>query len=102
MVTKAKVLSLVSVLVALIASTIFAQDYRGRIQGTVSDPSSAVLSEATVTLTNVNTGIAVVHKTNENGRYLFDLVEPGMYRVSVEAPGFKKFAEENISLATRG
>ena len=98
MVPRVRILFLAGV---LLTTVLFGQDYRGRIQGVVSDPSHAVITEATVTLTNVNTGIAVVRKTNESGHYLFDLVEPGMYRISIEAPGFNKFAQENISLATR-
>ena len=79
-----------------------AQEYRGRIQGTISDPSQSVIAGATVTLSNINTGINAVRTTNERGHYLFDLVEPGNYRLTVEATGFSKFVQENISLATRG
>ena len=101
MVTKARFGVLLSALLALSANGLFGQDYRGRIQGIVTDPTHAIISEATVTLVNVNTGIAVVRKTNADGLYLFDLVEPGTYRISMEAPGFKKFAEDNISVSTR-
>lgn len=78
------------------------QDYRGRIQGTVTDASQAVIAGAAVTLLNVNTGVATARQSNESGHYLFDLVEPGVYRISVEAPGFSKLVQENISLPTRG
>ena len=33
----------------------FAQDYRGRVQGVVSDPTNAAIAQATVTLVNMNT-----------------------------------------------
>ncbi len=79
-----------------------AQEYRGRIQGTITDPSQAVIAGATVTLSNVNTGINTVRSTNDSGHYLFDLVEPGTYRITVEATGFSKSVQENISLATHG
>src|ERR1700761_828464 len=78
-----------------------AQEYRGRIQGTVTDPSQSVIAGATVTLSNINTGINAVRTANESGHYLFDLVEPGSYRLTVEATGFSKFIQENIGLATR-
>ena len=78
-----------------------AQEYRGRIQGTISDPSQSVIAGATVTLSNVNTGVNAVRTTNECGHYLFDLVEPGNYRLTVEATGFSKFVQENISLGAR-
>ena len=86
----------------LLAAVLFAQDYRGRIQGSVRDSSEAVIPGATVTLLNINTGISVVRKTNETGHYMFDLVEPGTYSVTVETPGFAKSVRENVPLAARG
>jgi len=79
-----------------------AQDYRGRIQGVVRDSSDAVVAGANVTLSNVNTGITTVRRTNETGHYIFDLVEPGTYSVTVETPGFSKFVRENVPLASKG
>src|SRR5262249_15487317 len=89
-------------LFALLAALLSAQDYRGRIQGVVRDSSSAVVAGATVTLHNVNTGISTVRKTGEIGHYIFDLVEPGSYRITVEAAGFTRFVQENIPLASHG
>ena len=86
----------------LLAAVLPGQDYRGRIQGDVRDSSNAVIAGATVTLSNVNTGISTVRKTNETGHYLFDLVEPGAYKVSVETPGFSRFVQENVPLASKG
>jgi len=61
-----------------------AQEYRGRVQGVVSDVSQAVVVDAKVTLTNVKTGVSTARTTDHTGHYLFDLVEPGSYRVTVE------------------
>ena len=61
----------------LLAAGLPAQEYRGRIQGNVTDPSSAVVSGATVRLVNVATGVENLKQTDSHGRYLFDLVEPG-------------------------
>jgi hypothetical protein len=79
-----------------------AQEYRGRIQGAVTDPSDAVIPGATVTLLNINTNAAVRRQTDESGRYLFDLVEPGAYSVSVESEGFNRFLQQNILVENRG
>ena len=84
------------------ASVLHAQEYRGRVQGTVADPSNAVIAGATVTLTNIEKGIATSRTTSEAGRYLFDLVEPGRYTVAVEAQGFTRFKQENILVQNRG
>ncbi len=80
----------------------FAQSYRGRVQGVVTDPTKAVINNATVTLTNVATGVAVVRQTSGTGLYLFDFVDPGTYSVTVEAAGFGKFVQENILVQMRG
>jgi hypothetical protein len=89
-------------LVLLIAARAGAQEYRARVQGTVSDPSEAVVLGATVTLHNTNTGVSVVRTTDTTGHYLFDLVEPGTYTVAVEMKGFKRFVQENILVENRG
>ncbi len=79
-----------------------AQDYRARVQGIVTDQTQAVISGSTVTLLNVQTGVKTVRQTSDSGLYLFDLVEPGTYSLSVEAVGFGKFVQENILVQTRG
>src|SRR5581483_12515300 len=51
---------------------------------------------------NVNTGVRVARQTSDTGLYLFDLVDPGTYTVTVEATGFAKYIQENIVVQTRG
>ena len=80
---------------------LLAQDYRARVQGTVTDSSEAAVAGAKVTLRNINTGIEVVKESAANGHYLFDFVEPGTYHVSVEMAGFAKSSKENILVQTR-
>jgi hypothetical protein len=89
------------VLCAFLSSAAFGQEYRGRIQGGVMDSSQAVIAGATVTLLNGKTGISTVQLTVENGRYLFDLVEPGTYRITVEVQGFNKFVLDNLAVPSR-
>jgi hypothetical protein len=89
-------------LLLILAATGFAQDYRGRIEGLVTDQSKAVIAGANVTLLNVNTGVKVVKQTSETGLYLFDLVDPGTYSVTIESTGFNRFIQENIVVQTRG
>jgi hypothetical protein len=86
----------------LFASLAMAQDYRGRVEGIVTDQSKATIAGAAVTLLNVNTGVRVVRETSASGLYLFDLVEPGSYSITVEAPGFGKFLQENFPVQSRG
>lgn len=91
-----------TLLLVMLCFTALAQSYRGRVQGIVTDPSRAVIIGADVTLLNVATGIKSVRKTSETGLYLFDMVEPGTYTVTVEIAGFGKFVQENIVVQMRG
>ncbi len=90
-----------SALALLTAGLASAQEYRGRIQGNVTDPTNAVAVGATVTLHNTNTGVSTVRSTDVAGHYLFDLVEPGTYSLTVEMAGFKRFVQENILVENR-
>src|SRR5579871_1112406 len=82
--------------------TIVAQEYRGRVQGIVTDPSHAAVANGHVSLRNVNTGVEVVRDSDAAGHYLFDFVNPGTYSVTVEATGFQRFVQENITVVTGG
>jgi hypothetical protein len=84
---------------AVVAS---AQEYRGRVQGVVTDATDAAISGAAVRLQNVDTGVAVVKPTDNYGHYLFDLVVPGTYKLVTETPGFSRFEQENILVQNRG
>src|SRR6195256_125357 len=89
-------------LLLIFASYGWAQDYRGRIEGLVTDQTKSVIAGATVTLANVKTGVRSVRRTSDTGLYVFDLVEPGEYSVSVETPGFGKFLQENVVVQSHG
>ncbi len=98
-----KSLSLAAIsLFALLIPPAFAQTYRGTVRGLVTDQSAAVLPGATVTLTNVNTGVKTVKESDKSGLYVFDYVDPGTYRVSVDAPGFGNFLQENVAVQSGG
>jgi len=58
------------------------------ISGTVTDASSAVIANATVTATEVDTKAMRVGQTDAGGHYLFSQVNPGTYRVTVRLTGF--------------
>jgi hypothetical protein len=79
-----------------------AQQFRARVQGIVTDESHAVITNAAVTLLNVNTGIRSTRQTTETGLYLFDGVDPGTYSVAIEIAGFNKFVQENVLVQSGG
>src|SRR3954447_22735475 len=89
-------------LAALFSAICLGQEFRGRIQGTVFDSTHSAIAGANVTILNTGTGVSTKRQTNEAGHYLFDLVEPGTYNVSAEAPGFSGFTAQNIALQQRG
>lgn len=91
-----------SVLLVMLSSSAAAQSYRGRISGIVTDQTQAVVAGATVTLLNIHTGVRTVRQTSETGLYVFDLVDPGTYTITVEFPGFSRFIQENIVVQMRG
>ena len=68
------------------------------LRGTVTDQSGAVVAGAKVTLTNTGTGISRTINTENDGAYVFDLVQVGKYRVTVEKPGFTTFIRDGITL----
>ena len=89
-------------LAVLLATALKAQEFRGRIQGTVVDSSGGVLVGANVTLINKDTGVSANRKTNETGHFIFDLITPGTYSVTVEFTGFSKSVQDGIILQQRG
>src|SRR5437016_4867758 len=80
-----------AVISLLVLPSIFAQTTisTGSIQGTVTDPSGAVVNGAKVTITNRDTNQVITTKTNSAGAYISGALIPGNYMVKVEASGFK-------------
>ena len=92
--------SVVALALALSALSLssLAQTTTGRILGTVTDPSGAVLSGATVTITDTQRGTTRVLKTDQAGAYVAPNLDPGVYKVRAEAQGFKTVERLNIQL----
>src|ERR1035441_8286219 len=70
--------------------TCWGQD-RGTMLGRVTDPSSAVIAGATITVTNSDTGIKTRTSTNEAGNYVVRGLTFGRYEIACEAKGFRKY-----------
>ncbi|HST52930.1 MAG TPA: carboxypeptidase regulatory-like domain-containing protein [Pyrinomonadaceae bacterium] len=80
-----------------LAATARAQ-FRAGIQGTVTDPTGAIVTEATVTLKDNGTGKTQQVATSGEGFYRFSELAPGSYTVTVEKTGFKKSTLENVTV----
>jgi hypothetical protein len=68
------------------------------LQGTVKDPSGAVISRAQVTIRNVETGASQVTTTDASGHYSFSNVQAGNSTLFVSSPGFKRYDLSNFYL----
>jgi hypothetical protein len=76
----------------------FAQSSNATLGGTVSDSSGALIPEVAVTATNTQTGIAGAATSNETGAYQFSALQPGLYKVSAELPGFRTQTYNEVTL----
>ncbi|HXG94603.1 MAG TPA: carboxypeptidase regulatory-like domain-containing protein [Blastocatellia bacterium] len=85
-----------SMLVPLFLGAAFAQSSKGIIVGTVTDPAGAVVSAATVKITNTATNTSRETTTTSEGNFRIDAVDPGTYKVEVAASGFKTVTRENV------
>ena len=83
----------------LIASLSSAQEFRGTLQGDVTDPTKAAVSNAAVSLKNADTGIERSMVSDESGHYLFTFVAPGTYTLTIKSPGFKTTVREKVKLS---
>jgi hypothetical protein len=79
----------------LISATVWAQTTvgTGSIVGTVTDSSGALVSDAKVVITDVDTGQLLNLTTNASGSYNSGPLDPGGYRVQVSLKGFKSVEE---------
>ena len=85
---------------ALVVSLSNGQSNSGNIQGTVSDSTGAALPKATVTVRNLDTGATVSTETTDAGLYSAPNLPPGRYVLTVEAPNFKKYVREGVTVPT--
>lgn len=87
-------------LLPLLAGSVLAQFDSGQIAGFVRDPSESVISGASVTVQNDNTGERRSTTTNASGYYVFPNLVVGGYTLTAEAQGFKKSVQTGITLSS--
>ncbi len=81
----------------LTAGSAFAQVAgTGSIEGIVTDPSGAIVPGASVTATNVATGVDTPVKTTNSGVFAIPTLPPGEYTVTVTAVGFQTLKQQHV------
>src|SRR5712691_2014719 len=90
------------VFVFLLAVGSFGQTFRGAINGTVTDPSGAVVANASVKATNVATDVAITATTTSDGAFSFQDLPLGTYKISVSASGFQPVTVDNVTVTAGG
>ncbi len=89
--TRIRKLLRVATIFAVAAFYAAAQDTSARLSGTVTDPTGSAVPNAVVTLTNSATKAEMAHVTSNNrGEYTALQLPPGIYTVTVAAPGFQR------------
>jgi len=80
------------------AGTMSAQQVSGRIDGSVGEATGNVIAGAEVKVTSESTGQSREAKSSANGTFEFTNLQPGMYKVEVIHPGFKRLQQAKIEL----
>ena len=76
-----------------------AQTSKGTLTGVVRDISGAVIADANVTITNVETSESRAAKTSALGAYRLDAIAPGHYILQVVATGFERYEVKSLTIA---
>lgn len=83
-------------LLLLFASTTFAQTGTTSIRGTILEKTGGVVAGATVRLSSAALSVERTTTSRETGQYEFVALHPGIYVLTVEAPGFQKYEQRSI------
>src|ERR1700730_11631124 len=75
-----------------------AQNQNATVNGTITDPSGAVVPGAELTLKSLQRGTTAKATSGSDGLYSFPNIEPGTYELSAAAPGFRPLTQTGISL----
>jgi len=95
-----RLVCIVSLVLLLSVVSLHCQTTNGSIQGTVADPSGAMIGGATVTGRNMDTGLTVTTVTTDAGIYSLANLPPGRYTVTIQGPNLKKYIREGVTVQT--
>lgn len=84
---------------AALGLSAFAQRNTGSIVGLITDSNGAVIANAAITVTNIETGTIRTEVSTKTGDYRVVSLPPGEYKIAAAAPGFANVLSERISLS---
>jgi hypothetical protein len=90
--------TLLVLLLCALPAAAFAQQETATISGTITDATGAIVPNAVVIVTNVQTGISVRTEATEAGTYVVPSLRPGDYSIAVERKGFQKTVRTGVTL----
>src|SRR2546428_3143518 len=83
----------------LAAAALFGQEFRGAFSGAVTDAQGAAIAKAKIVATEIHTGAKAGAVSADSGSYTIPFLAPGEYEIAAEAPGFKRFVRQGVTLS---
>src|SRR6202048_147531 len=86
-------------LLFVMAACTSGRDFRGTFSGSVRDPQGSAIPKAKIVATETRTGTKASAVSEDSGAYTIPFLTPGLYEITAESPGFKKFVRQGITLS---
>ncbi len=91
------------IVIVVLLCLLFTREFKGQgtnavLSGTVTDSTQAMIPGVSIAAVNTRTGVSSAAVTNEVGIYNFPSLQPGVYKVSSDLPGFKKHVINDVTL----
>jgi hypothetical protein len=97
--TSSRLVLFMAVLLTLTTGHMLAQTGgQGALEGSITDPTGAVIPNATITVTDVASKVSTARKSSSAGLYSITPLVPGIYTITVTAPGFEQLTQQNIEV----
>ena len=93
-------LPILVLLLMLCVGVNLAQTTSGSITGTVVDPQGASVANAAIKVTEEGKNYTLTATTDSEGRFVFAIIQPGIYTITIEANGFKKQERKGVTLVS--
>ncbi len=91
---------LVAALTVTLSIAAYAQEFRGTISGTVTDPAGALVANAKITAVETSTNSKAQTVSDSRGEYALPFLAPGKYDLTVELAGFRQAVQSGIQLGS--